>query len=104
MTIWILMRLCLNCGLAVKQGENNENILRIYSVFNSWLSFGLYVCRSTFRGLMMRAYFIKCKHNLMGTESISTTLYYFESQAQDIANELNSKNDGYTYFIHASNI
>ena len=98
------MRLYLNFGLAVKQGENNENILRIYSVFNSWFSFGLYVCSSTFRGLMMRAYFIKCKHNLMGTESISTTLYYFESQAQDIANELNSKNDGYTYFIHASNI
>lgn len=52
----------------------------------------------------MKAYFIKCKHNSMGNESISTTLYYFESHAQNIANELNSKNDGYTYFIHAATI
>lgn len=65
---------------------------------------GLYVCRRTFRGLIMKAYFIKCKHNSMGTESISTTLYYFESQAEDIVKQLNAKNDGYTYFIHASNI
>ena len=52
----------------------------------------------------MTAYFIKCKHNEMGTESMSTTLYYFESQACDIVKQLNTKNDGYTYFIHASNI
>lgn len=52
----------------------------------------------------MKAYFIKCKHNEMGNESISTTLYYFESQAQSIIEELNSKNDGYTYFIYPSNI
>ena len=82
----------------------HENILGVCSFFNYWLNFGLYVCSSTFGGLIMKAYFIKCKNNSMGTESISTTLYYFESQAQDIANELNSKNDGYTYFIHASNI
>jgi hypothetical protein len=52
----------------------------------------------------MTAYFIKCKNNQMGTESISTTLYYFESQALDIIQQLNTKNDGYTYFLHASNI
>ena len=52
----------------------------------------------------MKAYFIKCRNNDIGSEAISTTLYYFESQALDIVNELNSKNDGYTYFIHASNI
>jgi hypothetical protein len=40
----------------------------------------------------------------MGNESISTTLYYFESQAQSIIEELNSKNDGYTYFIHEATI
>ena len=52
----------------------------------------------------MKAYFIKCRNNAIGSEAISSTLYYFESQAEDIVKQLNAKNDGYTYFIHASNI
>jgi len=52
----------------------------------------------------MTAYFIKCKNNAIGTEAISSNLYYFESQALDIIKQLNAKNDGYTYFLHASNI
>lgn len=51
----------------------------------------------------MNAYFIKCR-SVEGLESISTNLYYFESQAQEVIQELNAKNDGYTYFLHAANI
>jgi len=36
----------------------------------------------------------------MGTEAISTRLWYFKDEVLAIVKELNSKNDGYTYFIH----
>jgi hypothetical protein len=52
----------------------------------------------------MNAYFIKCRNNVIGSEAISTTLYYFESQAQQIVDQLNAKKDGYTYFIYSKNI
>jgi len=52
----------------------------------------------------MNAYFIKCRNNVMGTEGISSHLYYWESQALSVIQELNAKNDGYTYFIHAATI
>jgi hypothetical protein len=51
----------------------------------------------------MNAYFIKCI-SAEGLCGISTTLYYFESQAQQIADELNAKKDGYTYSIYFKNI
>jgi hypothetical protein len=51
----------------------------------------------------MNAYFIKCISS-EGLCGISTTLYYFESQAQEIADELNAKKDGYTYSVYAKNI
>jgi hypothetical protein len=52
----------------------------------------------------MQAYFIKCVNQSMGTESMSTQLFYFESQAAAIVDTLNAKNDGYRYFLHAANI
>jgi hypothetical protein len=51
----------------------------------------------------MNAYFIKCI-SAEGLCGISTTLYYFESQAQQIADELNAKKDGNTYSIYSKNI
>jgi hypothetical protein len=52
----------------------------------------------------MQAYFIKCVNNAIGTEAISTRLFYFKDQALNIIDTLNAKNDGYTYFIHQTNI
>jgi len=52
----------------------------------------------------MQAYFIKCVHITMGTEAISQRLFYFQSQASEIVDNLNAKNDGYRYFLHAANI
>lgn len=52
----------------------------------------------------MQAYFIKCVNQSMGTEAMSTQLFYFESQAAAIVDTLNAKNDGYRYFLHAANI
>jgi hypothetical protein len=51
----------------------------------------------------MNAYFIKCisKEGLCG---ISTNLYYFKDQALNIVDELNAKNDGYTYSVFERNI
>ena len=46
----------------------------------------------------MTAYFIKCR-SVEGLEGISTTLYYWKDQAEKIAEELNAKKDGYTYFL-----
>ena len=51
----------------------------------------------------MQAYFIKCK-SVEGLESISTNMYYFKSQALAIIQELNTKNNGYTYFLYQTNI
>lgn len=52
----------------------------------------------------MQAYFIKCINTELGTEAISTTLFYFYDLACKTVDELNAKNDGYEYFIHQANI
>ena len=46
----------------------------------------------------MTAYFIKCR-SVEGLEGISTTLYYWKDQAEQISEELNAKKDGYNYFV-----
>jgi len=52
----------------------------------------------------MQAYFIKCVNVSLGTEAISTRLFYWFDQVQEIVDNLNAKNDGYQYFIHQANI
>ena len=52
----------------------------------------------------MQAYFIKCINKQIGTEAISTRLFYFYDQVIEIVDSLNAKNDGYEYFIHQANI
>jgi hypothetical protein len=51
----------------------------------------------------MTAYFIQCRSK-EGLTGISTTLYYWKTQAEDIINELNAKEDGYTYFLIERNL
>ena len=52
----------------------------------------------------MQAYFIKCINISLGTEAISTRLFYFYDQVCEIVDTLNAKNDGYQYFVHQANI
>ena len=52
----------------------------------------------------MQAYFIKCVNLSLGTEAISTRLFYFYDQVVEIVDTLNAKKDGYQYFIHQANI
>jgi hypothetical protein len=52
----------------------------------------------------MQAYFIKCINKELGTEAISTRLFYWYDQAIEIVDTLNAKNDGYEYFVHQANI
>ena len=52
----------------------------------------------------MQAYFIKCTNKQLGTEAISTRLFYFYDQVIEIVDSLNAKNDGYEYFILQANI
>lgn len=52
----------------------------------------------------MQAYFIKCVNSSLGTEAISTRLFYFYDQVVEIVDTLNAKNDGYQYFIHEARI
>jgi len=52
----------------------------------------------------MQAYFIKCVNLSLGTEAMSTRLFYFYDQVREIVDTLNDKNDGYSYFIHQANI
>ena len=56
------------------------------------------------RGVTMQAYFIKCVNLSLGTEAISTRLFYFYDQVVEIVDTLNAKNDGYQYFIHEARI
>jgi hypothetical protein len=56
------------------------------------------------RGKPMQAYFIKCINKQLGTEAISTRLFYFYDQAIEIVDTLNAKKDGYEYFLHAATI
>ena len=53
---------------------------------------------------IMQAYFIKCTNKQLGTEAISTRLFYFYDQVIEIVDSLNAKNDGYEYFILQANI
>jgi hypothetical protein len=53
---------------------------------------------------IMQAYFIKCVNLSLGTEAISSRLFYFYDQVREIVDTLNDKNDGYSYFIHQANI
>ena len=52
----------------------------------------------------MQAYFIKCINKKLGTEAISTRLFYFYDQAIKVVDTINAKNDGYEYFLHAATI
>jgi len=47
----------------------------------------------------MKAYVIKCVNNAMGTQAMSTRLFWFYDQVVETVDALNAKNDGYTYFV-----
>ena len=50
--------------------------------------------------VLMQAYFIKCINKQLGSEAMSTRLFYFYDQVIEIVDTLNAKQDGYEYFIH----
>ena len=52
----------------------------------------------------MQAYYIKCVNLSLGTEAISTRLFYWYDQAIEIVDTLNAKNDGYRYSVQQANI
>jgi len=56
------------------------------------------------KGSSMQAYTIKCINLQLGTEAMSTRLFYFYDQVCEIVDTLNAKKDGYQYFIHKANI
>jgi len=56
------------------------------------------------RLVTMQAYFIKCINKQLGTEAVSTRLFYWYDQVIEIVDTLNAKNDGYEYFVHQANI
>jgi hypothetical protein len=69
------------------------------------MRYALHINQSTFKGLVtMQAYFIKCINKQLGTEAMSTRLFYFYDQVIEIVDTLNAKQDGYEYFIHQANI
>ena len=61
--------------------------------------------QSTNKGIVsMQAYYIKCVNLSLGTEAISTRLFYWYDQAIEIVDTLNAKNDGYRYSVQQANI